>query len=95
MAAGDVVAMVEMGGAGDQMDLGYQPMAVSSYKDRFATILKDTYDDKKTWWSAVEALRKKDIDFRAKVSCNHIPTCRRAANCRLAYTSTVTPVYAG
>ena len=59
----------------DPADPDYKPTerekrkaAGPSYEDRFESILTDDYDDKKTWWDAVEDLLKKDSDFAEKVS---------------------------
>ena len=38
-----------------------------SFKKKFKSILKEHYDDEKTWWDAVEDLLKKDGDFAEKV----------------------------
>ena len=74
----------------DQADPHYPPIvkkktAESWYKDRFRTILKADYRNKKTWWNAVEELLKKDVDFREKVShytLLHVRIiCIHAANC--------------
>ena len=38
------------------------------YEDRFESILTDWYDDKKSWWDAVEDCIKKDGEFSERVS---------------------------
>ena len=76
---GDVVGieMAELEKEDDPSDPEYQPTekekraAGPSYEDRFESILTDYYDDKKTWWDAVEDLLKKDGDFAAKVRTVH------------------------
>ena len=59
----------------DPTDPDYKPTekerkkaAEQSYEERFDSILTDEYDDKKTWWDAVEDALKKDGDFAEKVS---------------------------
>ena len=74
---GDVVGieMADLENEEDPGDPDYQPTekekraAGPSYEDRFESILTDYYDDKKTWWDAVEDLLKKDAEFAEKVSC--------------------------
>jgi len=60
----------------DPTDVDYKPTEKEkkkasgpSYEERFDSILTE-YDDKKTWWDAVEDLLKKDGDFAEKVSCS-------------------------
>ena len=43
--------------------------AIRTYKERFASILTEGYDDKGRWWKAAEALLKKDEEFEVKVCC--------------------------
>ena len=75
----------------DPTDVEYRPtekekkeLARQSYEERFESILTDYYDDKKTWWDAVEDLLKKDGDFAEKVSCrcDSRPNLRGALKCR-------------
>ena len=61
----------------DPTDVDYKPTRKEkkkalgpSYEERFDSILTEYYDDKKTWWDAVEDLLKKDSDFAEKVSCS-------------------------
>ena len=43
--------------------------ATRTYEERFASILTEGYDDKGSWWEAVEALLKQDEQFEVKVCC--------------------------
>ena len=47
----------------------YARQATRTYKERFASILTEGYDDKRSWWEAAEALLKKDEEFEVKVCC--------------------------
>ena len=60
------------GAVGIEMDelQGRKEKKRASYEERFDSILTKNYDDKKTWWDAVEDLLKKDRDFAEKVSCS-------------------------
>lgn len=39
------------------------------YEQRFESILKGQFEDRKTWWDAVEKLQEMDDDFATKASC--------------------------
>ena len=43
--------------------------ATRTYKERFASILTEGYDDERSWWEAADALLKKDKKFEVKVCC--------------------------
>ena len=58
---------IEMGELQDEEE---KEKKKASYEERFDSILTEYYDDKKTWWDAVEDLLKKDGEFAEKVSCS-------------------------
>ena len=74
----NIIAMENCGAAAD-IDVTFVPSKKESrrfarqvtrtYKERFASILTEGYDDKGRWWKAAEALLKKDEEFEAKVCC--------------------------
>lgn len=91
---GDVVDLVgiEMDDLEDEdtrADLGGQlaerRTAGQSYENRFESILRNYYDDEKTWWDAVEVLLKKDADFAEKVSCSSTLCCACALQAIIVY----------
>ena len=70
------IEMDELQDEEDPTDVDYKPTEKEkkasgpSYEERFDSLLTEYYDDKKTWWDAVEDLLKKDGEFAEKVSCS-------------------------
>ena len=78
MAMENGIVMENLGKAAD-FDVTFVPsrkenrrfarQATRTYKERFTSILTDTFDDKRSWWEATEALLKEDEEFAVKVCC--------------------------